>query len=234
MRRSSSKRSRMPSLTTSLRWMTPRAHAVLGDDQRRAAGGGDAVDELVELAAAARGPPSARSRRTASAAPLRIERPSMSTPLMRVCAVKGMSVAPESSRSRRLKRSLARTTIERPSGVSSARLESCAASASSRSVDARQRQELGRLAVAERDGAGLVEQQRGAVAGRLDGPAGPREHVVLHQAVHAGDADRREQRADRRGDEAHEQRREHDHVLARAGVHGERLQGGHGDRGRRS
>ena len=58
----------------------------------------------------------------------------MSTPLMRVCAVKGMSVAPESSRSRRLKRSLARTTIERPSGVSSARLESCAASASCSSV----------------------------------------------------------------------------------------------------
>ena len=66
--------------------------AVLGDDQRRAAGGGDAVDELVELAGGWLAAFVEMSRRTASAAPLRIERPSMSTPLMRVCAVNGMSV----------------------------------------------------------------------------------------------------------------------------------------------
>jgi len=63
--------------------------------------------------------------------------------------------------------SLASTTIERPSGVSSASEASCAASASSCSPPghATQRLELGRLPVAERDGAGLVEQQR------VDSPA---------------------------------------------------------------
>ena len=95
--------------------------------------------------------------------------------------------------------------------------------------DARQRQELRRLAVAERDRARLVEQQGGAVAGGLDGTPGPREHVVLHEAVHAGDADRGEQGADGRRDQAHEQGREHDHVLPGARVDGERLQGDHGD-----
>ncbi len=49
---------------------------------------------------------------------------------MRVCAVKGTSVACPTSRSRTPKRCLASTTIERPSGVSSARLASCAADAS--------------------------------------------------------------------------------------------------------
>ena len=55
------------------------------------------------------------------------------------------------------------------------------------------REEGRRLAVAEGDGAGLVEQQRGAVAGRLDRPARHGQHVALHQPVHAGDADGREQ-----------------------------------------
>ena len=76
-------------------------------------------------------------------------------------------------------------------------------------LDARERQELGRLPVAERDGAGLVEQQDVHVARCLDRAAGHREHVALHQPVHAGDADRREQRADRRRDERDEQRDEH-------------------------
>ena len=54
---------------------------------------------------------------------------------MRVSAVKGMKRAAAAARScsRRSKRSFASTTIERPSGVSSASDESCAASASSRS-----------------------------------------------------------------------------------------------------
>ena len=58
-----------------------------------------------------------------------------SQPLMRVCAVKGMKCAPSSwmLRPRRPCCSLTSTTIERPSGVSSARLASCAASASSSS-----------------------------------------------------------------------------------------------------
>ena len=59
------------------------------------------------------------------------------------------------------------------------------------------RQELGGLPVADGDRAGLVEQQRVHVAGRLDGPARHGQHIALDQAVHAGDADGRQQRADR-------------------------------------
>jgi hypothetical protein len=43
-------------------------------------------------------PPSSIQRRIASAAPLRIERPSRSTPLLRVSAVNGTSVPPWMSR----------------------------------------------------------------------------------------------------------------------------------------
>ena len=114
--------------------------------------------------------------------------------------------------------SLASTTIERPSGVSSASEASCAASASSCSVTPRSGLELGRLAVAERDGAGLVEQQRVDVAGRLDRAAGHGQHVEAHQPVHAGDADRRQQRADRGRDQRHEQRDQDDDRDRAAGI----------------
>ena len=83
-------------------------------------------------------------------------------------------------------------------------------------VDARRRDELRRLPVAERDRAGLVEQEHVDVAGRLDRAARHREHVALHEPVHAGDADRREKRADRRRDQRDEQRDQDG--LARAGV----------------
>ena len=104
---------------------------------------------------------------------------------------------------------MASTTIERPSGVSSASEESCATSASSASGTPSTRDELRGLAVAERDRAGLVEQQHVDVAGRLDRAARHREHVALHEPVHAGDPDRREQRADRRRDQRDEQRDQH-------------------------
>ena len=68
----------------------------------------------------------------ASAAPLRISTPpGRLTPLMRVLAVKGTNSACISlmSRPRRPNCSFASTTMERPSGVSSASEESCAASA---------------------------------------------------------------------------------------------------------
>ena len=70
---------------------------------------------------------------TASTAPLRTRRSPRSQPLIRVCAVKGMKCASFVSRARRPNFSLSSTTIDRPSGVSSARLASCAASASSSS-----------------------------------------------------------------------------------------------------
>ena len=133
------------------------------------------------------------------------------------------------SRSRRPCFSLASTTIERPSGVSSASEASCAASASSRSVTPRDGQELGRLAVAEGDGAGLVEEQRVDVARRLDRAAGHGEHVEAHQPVHAGDADGREQRADRRRDQRDEERDERDDPDRAAGIGGEARDRGDGE-----
>ena len=87
------------------------------------------------------------------------------------------------------------------------------------------REELGGLPVAERDGAGLVQQQRVHVAGGLDRATGHGQHVVLHQPVHAGDADGRQQRADRGRDQADQQRDQHDQRLLGAGVDRERLQG---------
>ena len=67
----------------------------------------------------------------ASAAPLRISIPSKSTPDMRVCAVKGTNLACNAaiSRPRNPYFSLANTTMDRPSGVSSASEDNCAASA---------------------------------------------------------------------------------------------------------
>ena len=87
-------------------------------------------------------------------------------------------------------------------------------------LDALQRQELGRLAVAERDGAGLVEQQRVHIAGRFDGATGHGEHVETHQSVHAGDADGRQQRTDGGRNQRHEQRDQHQHADMAAGIGG--------------
>ena len=200
----------MPCLTMSFSWMTPRTSApsatTSGVDPARAM----PLDDRVELGGIA--PPcSVTQRCTASAAPLRICRPSTSRPDIRVRAVKGTNVwsAPR-SRSRMPKRSLASTTIVRPSGVSSASEPAGPRPPAPRSVMAADGQELRRLAVAEGDRARLVEQERLDVAGRLDGAAAHGEHVALHEPVHAGDADGREQPADRRRDEADEQRDEHD------------------------
>ena len=90
--------------------------------------------------------------------------------------------------------------------------------------DAGRRDELGGLAVAQGDRAGLVEQQRVHVAGRLDRAARHRQHVALHQPVHARDADRGQERADRRGDQTDQQRHQHDDGLLRLGVDREGLQ----------
>ena len=127
---------------------------------------------------------------------------------MRVCAVNG-TTSPAGAASKRMPRSAASVTIDEPSGVGSASEASAAAARARR----RRRPGIGtnvaRPAVAVRDRAGLVEQQRRDVARRLDRAARHREHVALHEPVHAGDADRREERADRRRDEADEQGDEH-------------------------
>ena len=98
--------------------------------------------------------------------------------------------------------------------------------------DARCGQKRRRLTVAERDRAGLVEEQHVDVARRLDGPPARGQNVGPHHPVDPGDPDRREQAADRGGSEADEERREHgeaNRVAAtgrRRGVEREREQGG--------
>jgi hypothetical protein len=52
--------------------------------------------------------------------------------------------------------------------------------------------ELGRLAVAERDGSGFVEQKRVDIASGFDRTARHGEHVEAHEPIHAGDADGRQ------------------------------------------
>ena len=87
--------------------------------------------------------------------------------------------------------------------------------------------ELGGLAIAQGDGAGLIQQQGIHVAGGLDGASAHGQHVVLHQTVHAGDADGREQSANGGGDQANQQRDQHENRLRSLGVHGEGLQCDH-------
>ena len=79
--------------------------------------------------------------------------------------------------------------------------------------------------IAERDRAGLVEQDDVDVTGRLDRPAAHREDVEPCDAVHAGDPDRREQAADRRRDEADEQGDQLDDADGLAGEDAERPKG---------
>ena len=147
------KRSRMPPFTMSFRCMTPSsfpsfatASGVPPDLAMRSTmlRKSRAVSApSASTAAAAASPPAAENPLaartcpiTASTAPLRMEEPSMSTPLMRVCAVKGTKVACVAliSRPRNPYFSFASTTMERPSGVSSESEDSCAASARSCSL----------------------------------------------------------------------------------------------------
>ena len=61
----------------------------------------------------------------------------------------------------------------------------------------RSRNERRRLAIAERDRAGLVEQQHIHIAGGFDRAAAHGQHILLHQPIDPGDADGAEQSADR-------------------------------------
>ncbi len=75
-----------------------------------------------------------------------------------------------------------------------------------------QGQKLRRPAIAHRDRARLVQQQRVDIAGDFDRLAALGQHVGSQGAVHSGDADRRQECADRGGDQAHEQADERRHV----------------------
>ncbi len=93
--------------------------------------------------------------------------------------------------------------------------------------NAGQREYLGRLTIAKRNGAGLVEKQCVHVSGCFDGTSGHRQHVVLDESIHAGDADGRDERADRRRNQADEQRDQHRNRNLRAGIVREGLQRHH-------
>ena len=86
-------------------------------------------------------------------------------------------------------------------------------------------EEVGGLAVAERDGAGLVEEKHVDVARGLDGAAGGGEDVALQEAVHARDADRAEQAADGGGNQADQQRDQRRERKGDARVGAEGLEG---------
>src|SRR5260370_76962 len=151
--RNSENRSRMPPLTMSLRWMTPSSRSSLATASgvppslamrsaitvvwRTASETGAAGNAACAPAAALRrsGPvlPPSTNAMIESTAPLRMETPSRSMPLIRVCAENGTKRALSGaiSRPRSPYFSLARTTIERPSGVSSESEASCAASPNS-------------------------------------------------------------------------------------------------------
>ena len=90
-----------------------------------------------------------------------------------------------------------------------------------RVLDTGHRQELGGLAVAERDRAGLVEEQHVHVARGLHRATGEGQDVAPHEPVHARDPDGRQQRPDGRGDERDEQRDERDHRRGGVGELGE-------------
>ena len=258
IRRISSNRSRMPCLDDVLEVDDaehPGRLAVdaLGDHQRGAAGGGDAVDDLADLRRYGWPPFSRTHFITAVAAPLRTcraGRPSSarSTPDIRVWAVNGTHVGVRPARPGCRSRSPYaawrdhdRAALGRLVGQAGqlrgvGQLRSASTPATGRNSRG--------LPVAEGDRAGLVQQQRVDVAGRLDRPAGHGQHVALHQPVHAGDADRRQQRADRGRDQADQQRDQHDAGdavagraramsgdagLLRLGEDRQRLQGGDGE-----
>ncbi len=85
-------------------------------------------------------------------------------------------------------------------------------------------EELRCLAIAEGDGSCLVEEKRVHVARGFDCAARHGEHVVLHQAVHAGDAYCGEQAADGCGNQTNQQRDEDEDGLWRVRIDREGLQ----------
>ena len=222
-RRISSKRSRMPSLTTSLRWTTPSARPFSATTS-----GVPADVPIASTRRGARSGPSRRSRRSTR----RSRRRRPCAPSGRRGRRRSSASGPRTGRARR-RRDRARGGRTAPSR---ARRSSGPRASRRRGSRAARRPPAPRSST---PGAGmnsvawrlpsvivpvLSSSSRRAVARRLDRAAGERQHVPLHEPVHARDPDRGEQRADRRRDQADEQRHEHDRGLASAGVDRERLQ----------
>ena len=187
----------MPPFTMSFSWMTPSTAAPSATTSGVAAL--PAIRSPMARTPAGNGAAVARSRRPRS----RRRRPCGpggrrgSTPLMRVCAVKGTNVAPSVSHVALAEPVLLLRQDDDAAALRASRRRATRAGrrrrARARSTPVG-REEGGRLAVAERDRAGLVEQQHVDVARRLDRAARHGDDVRLDHAVHAGDADRREQR----------------------------------------
>ncbi len=146
----------------------PEHLRVARDGQRRRAGAADAV-QATSSSGGACPPSSVTQRMTASPAPLRSREPSRSTPLMRVCAVNGTNVAACGSElvlaqpvllGQHDDRAALRRLVGQRGELRHLREVALR--------HAGHRDERGGLPVAERDRAGLVEQQDVDVAGRLD------------------------------------------------------------------
>ncbi len=234
IRRSSAKRSRMPPLTMSLSWTMPsrrpsRATAsgvppALAISSAMACSS-RTTSVLLRMATAAL--PRNRRQRGADIGKHGIDRALADRRAFDIHAAharlggeghEGRLAGSAISRPRMPYFSLASTTIERPSRVSSASDASCAASARSCSVTPRSGRNGCRLAVAEGDRAGFIEQQCIDVTGCFDGATRHSKHVEAHETVHAGNADRREERADSGRDQCHEESNEDDDWDRAAGI----------------
>ena len=159
----------MPCFTMSLRWITPSTRRAVRR-RRAACRRWSRCRRRSASSSSGTSPPcSSTQRRTESAAPLRIDRPSKSTPLMRVCAVNGTSSASGELARREAVALLGERDDRAALGrlVGQAREQRGVGERRARSTPGSGRNSRG-LPVAVGDRAGLVEQQRRAVARRLD------------------------------------------------------------------
>jgi len=91
-------------------------------------------------------------------------------------------------------------------------------------ADAGRRDHRRTPAITKGDGAGLVQQQHMYVPGCFHSTAGLGDHIEAYQAVHAGNADGRQQAANGRGNQRHKQCDQKHQRQAAIGEVGERLQ----------
>ena len=161
--------------------MTPSTRAPSADHERRAAAPGDRRRRS-RRGRRARWPPRSRTHaRTESAAPLRMTRPSPVDAAHAGRAENGHElgawvVGGLAVRARWRRRRWTRPRVSRRPGWTAAPPRPARGF-----VGAGDSDERGRHPVPVGDRAGLVEQQRRDVTGRLDGPARHGQHVALHE-----------------------------------------------------
>src|ERR1039457_6359322 len=157
----------------------------------------------------------------------------MFTPDIRVCAVNGTNSIScvDNSRPRKPYFSFASTTIERPSGVSSASDESCAASAISASVTPG----AGMKTAACRWPSVMVPVLSSSKVFTSPAASTARPDMASTlcwmsrsmPAIPIADSNPRQQPTERVGNQATQQQNQDEPRLRRAGIDGERLQGDH-------